>query len=131
MSQSAATFRTARCATCGMIYFGVDYSDAGRQHDLVEGHELAVPPVSEAWTQNVFVEVTDSATGAPVTDINEVARVLGLHCALDDYAFEIEADDANLGLWLVTVPADSYATASEEGGLTIEIAGFTIDIPMI
>jgi hypothetical protein len=130
MTGTAAQFRTARCAACGMIYYGNSAHNATGQHDLTEGHELTAPRINGDWTAGVFVAVADAATGAAITDVNEVARVLGIHCNLDDYTFEIEAEWIERGHWLVTLPADDYATASEEGGFEFEVAGLRFDIPM-
>lgn len=125
-----AEFRTAPCATCGLVYFGTSGLDAQTQHDTVEAHELAVPRVNGKWTAGVFVVVIDVRTGRAVTDVNEVARLLAIHHMMETYPFEIEADDLEHGGWLVTLDADDYMAATEEGGFDVYIDGHSIAIPM-
>lgn len=127
---TTAAARTAPCSTCGCIYYGDSILDATRQHAIAEGHELAAPRVNGEWTAFVFVVVTDGVTGEPVADISEVATLLASRMGVEAYPFEIEAEDAERGGWLVTLDAEDYGTASEEGGLDICMAGYHIEIPM-
>ena len=124
------TFRTAECSTCGQTYYGAGIQDALRQHHTAEGHELTTRVQPGQWTGGVFVSITDDATGAPITDIAEAARLLAIHCATDGYPFEIEGEDIEHGGYLATVDADAYMEASEEGGLDIYVDGHHIEIPM-
>ena len=130
MNAKTPTFRTAQCATCGQAYYGEGIQDALRQHHAVEGHELTTRIQRGAWTGGVFVVITNDTTAQPVTDIAEVARLMAIHCVMESYPFEIEADDAEHGGWLVTVESDAYTTASEEEGLDIFLDGHHIVIPM-
>lgn len=127
---STAAARTAPCPICGCIYYGDSILDAIRQHDLVEAHPLLASRVNGEWTASVFVVITDDATGEPITDISVVATLLASRLGMEVYPFEIEGEDAASGGWLVTLDADDYATASEEGGLDISYNGYNIQIPM-
>ena len=95
-------------------------------HALILG--IQAPPASY-WTRGVQVSLTTTA-GEPVTDLHLAQTVLAdLFVPNGVYTEDIEGGEN--GVWLVSVPAELYAEASEEGGaVATHSGGYVLEIPM-
>lgn len=99
---------------------------AGAFHALIVG--IQAPPAS-FWTRGVQVGLA-TTTGEPVTDVALAQTILAeLFVPGGVYTEDIEGGED--GVWLVSVPAEMYGEAMEEGGATAtHSGGFVLEIPM-
>ena len=70
-------------------------------------------------------QITDTKTGAPVTDqatADQISQSLAVRAA--------EAVDAEQGIWLVDLGHADETRLEQDGYLTIQIDGYTVEIDL-
>lgn len=100
--------------------------EAAAFHALIDA--IGATPASY-WTRSVQVAIT-ATDGTPVTDIETAQGILSdLFTPGRLYTEDIDSNDD--GVFLLSVPAELYQEASEEGGAVVSHSGgYILEIPM-
>jgi hypothetical protein len=94
----------------------------GHNGDQAQHHHRAGPGRG-FWTSSVQVYIT-ATDGTPVTDIETAQGILSdLFTPGRPYTEDIDSNDD--GVFLLSVPAELYQEASEEGGAVVSHSGGT------